>query len=209
MRRKVALSLFLVASAGVTVPWIFRVSALRSLELLTLHLLLLVDMLVQPPADGANRDDPKRVMWGRLLILALVYLPLVYSISPATASSALVWSESLGLVITMVGAVLALWGRICLGRMATTILTIVEGHSLRKEGPYQVIRHPIYSGFALAFFGHQVAFLFLPGLVAWYLFVAFYLHKRIQVEEEMLLQQFGGDYLDYQQHTWRMFPYLY
>lgn len=93
MRRKVAFSLLLIASAGVTVPWAFQVSALRSLALLTLHLLLFVDVLVQPPADGVNRDDPKRVMWSKLLILALVYLPLVYSISPPTASSASVRSE--------------------------------------------------------------------------------------------------------------------
>ena len=120
-----------------------------------------------------------------------------------------VWIEILALGLTALGTILALWGRLCLGRMATTILTIVEGHSLYNQGPYQFIRHPIYSGFALAFLGHQVAFLFIPGLVLWYLFIAFYLHNRIQVEEEMLAQQFHGDYLEYQKQTWRMFPYVY
>jgi protein-S-isoprenylcysteine O-methyltransferase Ste14 len=54
-----------------------------------------------------------------------------------------------------------------------------------------------------------VAFLSLPGLIVWVVFVTTFMRNRIRIEEEMLIEQFQGNYVGYRRNTWRMFPYLY
>jgi protein-S-isoprenylcysteine O-methyltransferase Ste14 len=205
MRRKVALSLFLVASASVTIPLTLRSSLLQSLEVLVLHVFFLTDVFIRPAVEGVERESPWWALWGKILMLALVYLPLYGGELLARRP----WLEGLGISLTAFGAVLALWGRVCLGRMATPTLTIIEKPSLYTEGLYRCIRHPIYTGFSLAFLGHQVTFLFIPGLVVWLLFLVTFIRHRIQVEEDMLLGQFRDGYFEYQKRTWKLFPYVY
>jgi protein-S-isoprenylcysteine O-methyltransferase Ste14 len=89
------------------------------------------------------------------------------------------------------------------------VLTILPDHRLHTGGPYRLVRHPIYTGFALAFLGHQIAFSSAPGLAFWLLFAMHILHRRIRREEAMLLAHFGECYRAYMRTTWRMFPGLY
>lgn len=58
-----------------------------------------------------------------------------------------------------------------------------------------------FVGFALAL-GAWAA-----GFVVFFLCLAAFLY-RIQVEETMLLEVFGREYLEYMQGTWRLFPGL-
>jgi protein-S-isoprenylcysteine O-methyltransferase Ste14 len=138
-------------------------------------------------------------------MLALVYFPLY----GPQGSASKPWFAVVGLGITTVGVTLGLAGRVALGRMGTASLTIITEPTLYTKGLYRFIRHPIYSGFALVFLGHQVAFLFMPGLIIWLVFVMSFIYPRIQVEEEMLVEQFGNRYLAYQNSSWSMLPYVY
>lgn len=207
MTRKAVLPLCIAASGVVTFSLTFPGSALRAAELLVLHLFFFVDMVVRPPSEGTDRQSRRQALWGKTLMLLLIYLPLYLTVTGT--SPELLWIEALGIGFTTFGAILGLWSRIRLGRMATDILTIVEKHALYKQGVYGLVRHPIYSGFALAFLGHAVTFLSVPGVVVWILFIATFLRSRIRVEEEMLAQEFGAKYRRYQRDTWTMFPYIY
>lgn len=200
--RKAALCVAITVSAGVTVPFALRDSAMRGLEVLGLHVFFLVDVLLRPPFEGVGREDPKWVLWGKALMLSLVYLPVYVRAGSASALSL----EALGLGVSIGGATLAIWGRACLGTMGTPVVGLPRAPSLYTGGPYRWIRHPIYAGFALAFAGHQLAGGFLPGLAVWVVFVASFLRQRIAVEEAMLVQQFGNVYREYRRTTWRMFP---
>jgi protein-S-isoprenylcysteine O-methyltransferase Ste14 len=205
MGRKVALSLILTASAAVTIPLALRASFLQGLETFTLHLFFLIDVAVRPVADGVDRESPWRNRWGKGLMLALVYLPVYFDGTPRKVP----WMVPLGTVVTILGAALALMARLHLGRRAIPIVATVENATLCKEGLYQSIRHPIYSGFSLAFLGHQISFMFIPGLIAWMLFIVTFIGARIQLEEQMLVEQFGARYTEYQRGTWKMFPCIY
>jgi protein-S-isoprenylcysteine O-methyltransferase Ste14 len=205
MGRKTALSLILLLSAGVAVPPALRHSLLQGVEVLVLHLFFFVDVAVRPAVEGVDRESLWQARWGKLLMLLLVYLPVYLGRRPPATE----WVAAVGLAATVAGAALALRARLRLGKMATPILTTVEGGALCRQGIYRVIRHPIYSGFALAFLGHQVTFIFAPGLVIWLLFIGTFLRNRIAVEEEMLVEQFDEDYRGYRKATWKLFPWIY
>jgi protein-S-isoprenylcysteine O-methyltransferase Ste14 len=205
MGRKVALSLILSASAAVTTSLTLRSSLLQGVEVFALHLFLLIDVAVRPAIEGVDRESRWHARWGKILMLSLVYLPVYFDGMPPAGP----WIVLLGMGVAIFGAALALRARLRLGRMATPILTTVEDAALCREGVYRSVRHPIYSGFSLAFLGHQISFMFIPGLIVWLLFIATFIRKRIEVEEQMLVEQFGGSYVGYQESTWKMFPCIY
>jgi protein-S-isoprenylcysteine O-methyltransferase Ste14 len=79
--------------------------------------------------------------------------------------------------------------------------------SLQCAGPYRWIRHPVYLGWILLFFGiphmtgDRLAF---AGLTSLYLVVA------IPLEERSLAQSFGDDYARYRLRVrWRIVPFVY
>jgi protein-S-isoprenylcysteine O-methyltransferase Ste14 len=88
-------------------------------------------------------------------------------------------------------------------------LTIKTDHQLVKEGIYSVVRHPIYSSYLLLFVGFctMLHSLLALGLLAVVSIIWF--GSRIQIEEEMLIDQFGDEYRTYQQQTKRLIPFVY
>lgn len=179
--------------------------ALPRVELLFLHLFFLADLFTRPPVVGRERDTPTRVVMSKVYMALMVYLPVLFP-PPADLPA---YVATVGVSLTVLGASLALWSRVALGRMGTEMLTIIRDHRLYTRGPYRVIRHPIYCGFLLAFLGHQVAFGSLSGLAIWVLFLIHIIHRRIRLEEEILVQHFSDRYRTYARTTWRMFPCLY
>jgi protein-S-isoprenylcysteine O-methyltransferase Ste14 len=85
---------------------------------------------------------------------------------------------------------------------------IVKGHKLVTTGYYQHIRHPIYTG---EFFrNYCIPFILTSYWGIIFMTVGFaFLLLRIRVEEELLLEAFGGEYEGYQSRTKKLFPYVY
>ena len=79
-------------------------------------------------------------------------------------------------------------------------------HTLVTEGPSRTIRHPIYSAFFLIGFG----FLFLSGNwmvgVPWLAGSLIVVLTRLKTEEDMMLEEFGEAYRDYQLRSGRFLP---
>ncbi len=96
-----------------------------------------------------------------------------------------------------------------LGRFFTTDVAIQREHSLITEGPYRWLRHPAYTGLLIALFaaglamGDFIALVFLLAPTFW----AFKL--RVEIEERMLLNEFGAVYTDFCASTWRLLPWVY
>jgi protein-S-isoprenylcysteine O-methyltransferase Ste14 len=96
-----------------------------------------------------------------------------------------------------------------LGRNWSISLEIREQHKLVREGPYALVRHPMYTSFLLMALGQ--AFLLanwvagLAGLAGFA--VLFFL--RVENEEHMMLENFGPQYRDYMARTKRLIPYIY
>ena len=77
------------------------------------------------------------------------------------------------------------------------------------RGPYGLIRHPGYAGILLSLLGLQMIAGTWVGLLAM-LFVLVPLPVRIRIEEQLLIEQLGARYEDYEHRTpYRLIPGIY
>jgi protein-S-isoprenylcysteine O-methyltransferase Ste14 len=103
---------------------------------------------------------------------------------------------------------LAIWARRHLGLNWSAELRIASDHQLVRTGPYRILRHPIYTAMLGMFLGTAIASNQYHALVGLALLVVAYVRKT-RLEEQILLQTFGGDYEAYRRDTWSLAPLLY
>jgi protein-S-isoprenylcysteine O-methyltransferase Ste14 len=111
----------------------------------------------------------------------------------------------LGVVIMAAGLAIACWARIHLGTNWSGVVTLKEGHELIRTGPYRNIRHPIYTGILIAFFGNILQLGQVRGLITLaIIWLSFYIKARR--EESFLRQEFGPKFDEHIQHTGMFLP---
>jgi protein-S-isoprenylcysteine O-methyltransferase Ste14 len=96
-----------------------------------------------------------------------------------------------------------------LGKHFTVDVTIREGHELFAGGFYKYLRHPSYSASILSFLGFGVTlnnWLSLLAILA-ITFSAFV--YRMNVEEKVLIEEFGDKYREHIKGTKRLIPFIY
>jgi protein-S-isoprenylcysteine O-methyltransferase Ste14 len=110
-----------------------------------------------------------------LLVRIAVAVAIAIYIPPALWTRfefAPTWLQVLGTVCLIVSTLFTVWARLALGSMWSRVAEIKVGHMLRTQGPYQITRHPIYTGISgmlfgsmlMEGFGRWIAY-FLIGLV--------------------------------------------
>jgi protein-S-isoprenylcysteine O-methyltransferase Ste14 len=111
-----------------------------------------------------------------------------------------------GTVLVFLGAGLALWARLRLGRWFTGTLGVKVAHELASDGPYAVTRHPMYTGLLVMLLGAALAWNSLLTLaLAVLMVVPFAIQARI--EEPLLEAHFGEAYRDYRRRVPRLLPW--
>ena len=142
-----------------------------------------------------------------ILYLVLVFLPYAdrRSIGILEVSRGVRW---IGLFFSGIGLGLVFWSGVALGRMYSQDVTIQKDHRLVTNGPYRYIRHPRYLGVMVTAAGISLLFRSWLGLTLSFL-VTLILYLRIRDEEAVLLREFGQEWEDYCQSSWRLLPYLY
>jgi protein-S-isoprenylcysteine O-methyltransferase Ste14 len=115
--------------------------------------------------------------------------------------------QAAGLVLLAAGLAFTVWARRHLGRNWSASVVVKEDHALIRTGPYQRVRHPIYTGMLLAFLGTVVAVGEWRGLVGFVLvFVSFLLKSRL---EEVRMAETFPEYAEYRRHTAALIPGIY
>ncbi len=117
-------------------------------------------------------------------------------------------SYGIGVALVALGLGYAVRARRHLGANWSGTVTLKQGHSLIRSGPYRHVRHPIYTGLLLAFAGSALALAQWRGLLA-LLLVTGSLWLKLRREERWLLQHFGDDYAEYRKTSWALLPGLY
>jgi len=118
------------------------------------------------------------------------------------------WARWAGAVIVVAGVWYFWRTHVALAQNWTPLLEVREGNTLITDGPYRLVRHPMYSssfvidiGIALLSANWLVATTLLAGMAVLYA-------VRVQDEEAMMLEAFGDEYRAYMGRTGRLVPKL-
>jgi protein-S-isoprenylcysteine O-methyltransferase Ste14 len=123
--------------------------------------------------------------------------------------------EQMNLIANFIGGSLMLgslpflyWVHHSLGTFFSARLELQENHQIIQTGPYQWIRHPMYTAGFMYLLGAGLLsgswlILILPTLSFTLL-----VFSRVSDEEQMLLEHFGDDYQNYMQQTGRFLPFI-
>jgi len=96
-----------------------------------------------------------------------------------------------------------------LGKQWALAARLVEGHTLIQDGPYRIVRNPIYTGmFGMLLATGLAAGRWIPLLVAIVLFAAG-TYIRIRSEERLLRQAFGSEFEQYARNVPALIPGIY
>ena len=159
--------------------------------------------------SGVREDRTNRWVIAALGVLGLIdaYLPAYTDRRDILTldGEGLRW---LGAVLFALGGVLRLAPVFVLGRRFSGLVAIQPDHRLVTSGLYGLIRHPSYLGLLLGTLGWGLAFRSGVGVAVAILMIPVVL-GRIEAEERLLSETFGGEYEAYRARTWRLAPYLY
>jgi protein-S-isoprenylcysteine O-methyltransferase Ste14 len=112
-----------------------------------------------------------------------------------------------GIAIQAAGILLAIWARRHLGKNWSAAVTAKVDHELIRTGPYQLIRHPIYTAVLAMHLGIAIAsgeWHALAGVIL----VAIAYVRKIRLEEQTLRRVFGDQHEAYRQNSWALIPWV-
>ncbi|MBV8809260.1 MAG: isoprenylcysteine carboxylmethyltransferase family protein [Acidobacteriaceae bacterium] len=114
----------------------------------------------------------------------------------------------IGLFMTIAGVTFAILARVTLGRNWSGTVTVKQDHELICNGPYAVVRHPIYTGITFAVFGTVIFDGKIRSIILFVAALSVLIHK-MKIEEQFMTEQFGSEYTSYRQKTRALVPFLW
>jgi protein-S-isoprenylcysteine O-methyltransferase Ste14 len=130
------------------------------------------------------------------------YTPIFPARMPLQLLVALVAIALVAFAVWMVNAAIR-----TLGKQWTLAARVLEDHALITAGPYQIVRHPIYSGM----FSMMIATGLVVGIWQGLLIgsVVFLLGTlwRVRIEEKLLIETFGSAYEEYKRKVPAFIPW--
>ena len=115
----------------------------------------------------------------------------------------------IGTVLAFIGIAVRIIGMLTLGRFYTRTLQKPENHALVTNGIYKYLRHPGYAGTIFIFLGASLTSGNALSFVLVTLLILLTYLYRIHVEEKMLVEIFGEQYIVYKKHAKRIIPFVY
>lgn len=152
-----------------------------------------------------RKDENEQKGWDRVLMKVYIPYSLVWIFLPSLDhrfgwSSLGGWSLWAGLGLTFLGMVGVHW---CMraNRYLSRVVRIQEGHRVIEDGPYAIVRHPMYSTVSLTLVGFPMALDSLWGLYG-SAGMALLLVVRTYLEDKTLQAELEG-YADYAKNKTR------
>jgi protein-S-isoprenylcysteine O-methyltransferase Ste14 len=118
------------------------------------------------------------------------------------------WRVAIAAILLLMAALLSWTATRALGRQLRFDAAIGTEHQLVRNGPYAVIRHPIYCSMLCLLWG--IGALAAPAwlfLLATAIFLAG-TEIRVRVEDRLLAQHFQGTFEQYRQSTRAYVPWI-
>lgn len=117
--------------------------------------------------------------------------------------------QIIGLLILLLSVIFRLIVVYNLGKYFTVDVTIVKDHQLITDGFYKYVRHPSYAFSLLTFVGLAIVLNNYISVIILIIPVFLMFFYRMNIEEKVLIEQFGKEYEEYMKHTKRLIPFIY
>lgn len=182
------------------------------LPILLIFIFIGIDIVIRPISK--KKDEYNRVVISISFLALPILLVLPYlerQILMQNPFFTLIndLTSIIGNVVLILGGSILLFSRIQIGEYGGSKIVVEDTHRLIISGLYRYIRHPMYSGFLLLFFGYSFSFgsIILTILISMIFFFIF--KTRMDLEEKLLLSSFGEEYQNYIEQTKRLIPFFY
>ena len=158
-----------------------------------------------------TRQKKSFIARGGLWVLAQLPLMLLAFIIPVRYGAGQFVPDHLlsfvGATVVPLGMLVIVWGFVSLGDALTPFPEPLSGVSLRRQGAYRLMRHPIYTGVILASFGWSLWWLSMAGVINALVLAIFF--DRKAAHEEIWLREKYQDYDDYARRVKKFIPGVY
>ena len=116
---------------------------------------------------------------------------------------------SIGMALVVIGLMIRIQSILTLKQFFTYSIAKVENQKVIETGLYKFIRHPGYLGQLLIFMGIATSISNWLSILVMMIPISLGYFYRIKAEEKFMVEQFGENYLKYQERTKRIIPMLY
>lgn len=139
-------------------------------------------------------------------VLASIFVAFVFSVNSIAPLPA--WTFFPGIALMAAGILLRQWSVALLGKYFSMLVSVQQGQSVIREGPYRYIRHPAYAGTLLIMLGIGLAIRSFWACIVLLLVFAAVHGYRIRIEEQALTHQLGEAYTAYREETAMLIPFI-
>ena len=139
-------------------------------------------------------------------LIAAIYL--AFGLSLAGIALLPDWLFYSGIALMVLGIFLRQWSVAILGGFFSALVSVQEGQTIIRKGPYRYVRHPSYTGAIMIMAGMGLALLSWGALFVLLLASCIVYGYRIHVEERALVAKFGDKYRTYVGETKMLIPFI-
>ena len=163
-------------------------------------------------AKGAARRDVKSSIGFALQCAAYVLCVIFHRtfFSPLVSMAQI--AETILAAITIALTIASVWfcfaAARALGKQWALMARVIEGHELIRQGPYAIVRNPIYLAMLGMLLATGLAVSCWPAILVAAVVFAVGTAIRIRSEEALLREAFGAKFEDYAHSTPAFFPAL-
>jgi len=161
---------------------------------------------IADPVSASRSFIRRSRAWISLLLLAPATLLAIFSRPHFTFESLMETGvETAAWLLFIAGASLRWWSTLYIGGRKTN-QKIINGNQLIIDGPYSIVRNPLYLGTLLMCLSVGIFVQSLVLIGAMLLVAIIYLQITVPVEEERLSAAFGEEYREYLRRVPRIIP---
>src|SRR6476620_2596605 len=167
----------------------------------------------KPPSPPDKKRDPSSI--AGIVLQGISYL-IVWTLRRVFFTPILSLSKLLEIVLAILTMVLAagsVWLCISairtLGQQWSLAARVVEGHKLVTQGPYSVVRNPIYTGMLGMLLATGLAVSHWIGLALAVVMFAIGTFIRVRSEERLLREMFATEFDEYARRVRAVIPLLF
>jgi protein-S-isoprenylcysteine O-methyltransferase Ste14 len=176
-----------------------------SIPVIFLFAAILLDFVLYDSRKEVQAKKKSIVATGTMILFYVGYMQMVrfhlLELKPLLPK----WASMIGIVMIYLGSAINIWGRLTLKANWSDHIKIYTDHTLITNGPFRIVRHPLYASLFVMLFGGALVFSNVAcALLTAFVFIPFMTYRAKQ-EETMLMKAFP-EYLAYKDKTGMFFP---